>query len=101
MIKVNAQWVSPVCVEDALASHRLVAECAVGSMSIDTITRPMAYVVLVPGIKPSPALVIELKKHIQSQLPNYMCPASILFLVKLPRTPTGKIQRFKLREELP
>ncbi|HLF22625.1 MAG TPA: hypothetical protein VI565_01785, partial [Burkholderiales bacterium] len=56
------------------------------------------YVVLKPGNSASPPLAEELKKHVKSRLAPYKYPRWIEFVDDLPKTPTGKIQRFKLRE---
>jgi len=98
MIKVGAQWVSPLLVEDALQSHPAVTDCAVAAVSAGTLTRPGAFVVLNAGAEQSPALERNLRLHIQARLPEYMCPVSFKFMEELPRTSTGKIQRFMLRE---
>jgi benzoate-CoA ligase len=99
MIKVGALWVSPVQVEDALRSHPAVADCAVAAVSVGTFTRPGAFVVLKPGTMLTPALTQELRLHILARLPDYMCPVSFRFMEELPRTSTGKLQRFRLREK--
>ena len=100
MIKVAAQWVSPVMVEDALRSHPAVADCAVAAVMVGALVRPGAFVVLSSGVKQTPDLVKELKRHVRSRLPDYMCPACFRFPDELPRTTTGKLQRFRLREHL-
>jgi benzoate-CoA ligase len=100
MIKSGACWVSPSKVEDALASHPAVAECAVAAVKVGAFCRPGAFVVLTPGTKQSPALARELKSHIMARLPDYMCPVRFRFMAELPRTSTGKVQRFLLREHI-
>jgi benzoate-CoA ligase len=99
MIKVGALWVSPLLVEDALHSHPAVADCAVAAVSAGTLTRPGAFVVLKPGAEQAPTLAQELRLHILARLPDYMCPVSFRFMEELPRTSTGKLQRFRLREK--
>lgn len=99
MIKVDAQWVSPVMVEDVLRSHPAVADCAVAAVTVGALVRPGAFVILSSGREPSPELVRELKEHVMSRLPNHMCPARFRFLADLPRTSTGKVRRFCLREQ--
>ena len=96
MIKVAAQWVSPVIVEEALRGHPVVMDCAVAAVTVGTLVRPEAFVVLSPGVKQRPILSKELRKHVQSLLPDYMCPVRFHFRDELPRTSTGKIQRFRL-----
>ncbi len=98
MIKVDAQWVSPVIVEEVLRSHPAVAECAVVAVTVYGLARPGAFVVLSPGIEQTPDLTHELTEFLKSQLPDYMCPARFRFLDDLPRTSTGKIKRSQLRE---
>lgn len=98
MIKVGALWVSPVRVEEALRSHPAVADCAVAAVPAGTLISPGAFVVLKPGTEQTPALAQELRLHILSRLPDYMCPVSFRFLEELTRTSTGKLKRFKLRE---
>ena len=97
MIKSGGCWVSPFTVEDALRSHPVVADCAVAAVPVGTINRSGAFVVLTPGTEQTPALAGELRRHIRERLPAYMCPVRFRFMAELPRTSTGKIQRFKLR----
>ncbi len=99
MIKSGGQWVSPVPVEEALLRHPAVAECAVASVKAGSLFKPGAFIILAPGIEQSRELLKELRSHMQRQLPEYMCPARYSFVSDLPRTATGKIQRFMLREK--
>jgi benzoate-CoA ligase len=98
MIKAGAHWVSPVTVEDALRGHPAVADCAVAAVSVGTLIKPGAFVVLTPGTEQTPGLTGELRAHVMARLPDYMCPVRFRFMEELPRTSTGKIQRFRLRE---
>ena len=98
MIKVGALWVSPVQVEETLRSHPAVADCAVAAVSAGTLIRPGAFVVIKPGTEQPSALAQELRLYILARLPDYMCPVSFQFMEELPRTSTGKLQRFSLRE---
>jgi benzoate-CoA ligase family protein len=99
MLKVGGQWVSPIDVETALLAHTSVHECAVvGREDGDELTKPMAFVVLRAGFGPSPALAAELQQFVRETLPEYKRPRWIEFLPQLPRTATGKLQRFKLRQ---
>ena len=99
MLKVSGQWVSPVEVEGALIAHPAVLECAVvGDMDSDELVKPRAYVVLNQGYDPSPALANELKAFVKERLASFKYPRWIDFVAELPKTATGKIQRFKLRE---
>ena len=99
MLKVGGQWVSPVEVEAALISHPAVLESAVvGDMDADELIKPRAYVVLNAGYEASPALADELKAFVKQRLAAFKYPRWIDFVAELPKTATGKIQRFKLRE---
>lgn len=98
MIKVAGQWVSPVQVEGVLGEHPAVAECAVTAVTVDTLARPAAFVVPAAGAEASPGLAAELRGWLRARLPDHMCPARFRFLEALPRTATGKVQRFRLRD---
>jgi benzoate-CoA ligase len=98
MIKTGAHWISPAPVENALLTHPAVAECAVAAVSAGVLLKPGAFVVLASGTVRTPTLVRELREHLLARLPEYMCPARFRFMKQLPRTATGKIQRFRLRE---
>jgi benzoate-CoA ligase len=99
MLKVSGIYVSPAEVEAALITHPAVLEAAVvGRPDEDGLTKPVAYVVLRLGIAGSPDLAIELKQHVKALLAPYKYPRWIEFLGELPKTATGKIQRFRLRE---
>jgi len=98
MLKVGGQWVSPVEVEGALIAHPAVLEVAVvGEFDADRLVKPKAYVVLKSGNQPSDALADELKAFVRERLAPFKYPRWIQFLPELPKTATGKIQRFKLR----
>jgi acyl-coenzyme A synthetase/AMP-(fatty) acid ligase len=98
MLKVGGQWVSPVEVEGALIAHPAVLEAAVvGDMDADELVKPKAYIVLNQGFQPSEALANELKAFVKDQLAVFKYPRWIEFVPELPKTATGKIQRFKLR----
>jgi benzoate-CoA ligase len=99
MLKVSGMYVSPVEVESALITHPAVLEAAViGEQDGDGLTKPLACVVLQQTAAPDPALAEELKRHVKSLLAPHKYPRWIEFLPDLPKTATGKIQRFKLRE---
>jgi 2-aminobenzoate-CoA ligase len=86
-------------VETALAEHPAVAECAVvGAPDERRGQIVMAYVVLNAGYTGDEAMVTELQEHVKSTIAPYKYPRAIEFLAALPRTATGKIQRFKLRQ---
>jgi acyl-coenzyme A synthetase/AMP-(fatty) acid ligase len=63
----------------------------------ELLVRPEAYVVLQPGRQPGVELEVELREHVRAQLAHYKCPRDFHFVQELPKTATGKIQRFKLR----
>jgi benzoate-CoA ligase len=99
MLKVGGQWVSPVEVENVLMSLDSVHECGVvGYEDRDGLIKPMAFVVLRQGVEQSPDRAAELEQFVRSQLAEFKRPRRIAFLPELPKTATGKIQRFKLRE---
>jgi benzoate-CoA ligase family protein len=96
MLKVGGQWVSPFEVESALGAHDAVLEAAVvGHTDDDGLTKPKAFVVLKPG---KTADVKELQAFVKERLAPFKYPRWIEFLAELPKTATGKIQRFKLRK---
>jgi benzoate-CoA ligase len=98
MLKVSGMYVSPVEVEAALASHAAVLEAAVvGQRDGNQLVKPKAYIVLKPGESGSDALKAALQRHVKDTLAPYKYPRWIEFLDELPKTATGKIQRFKLR----
>ncbi|QYF94019.1 AMP-binding protein [Massilia sp. PAMC28688] len=85
-------------VEDALMRHPAVLECGVVGRPDDERGQVVeAHVVLKPGFAEGETLVRELQDHVKAQIAPYKYPRSVKFLAKLPRTETGKLQRFKLR----
>ncbi len=99
MLKVSGMYVSPIEVESALITHQSVLEAAVvGKEDEQKLVKPLAFVVLKPGSQSSGELAEELKQHVKSRLAPYKYPRWIEFVADLPKTATGKIQRFKLRE---
>jgi benzoate-CoA ligase family protein len=98
LFKVGGLWVSPVEVEAVLASHPAVLACGVvGQAEQSELIKPKAFVQLQPDYAPSPDLVRDLLRHCGAQLAAHKCPRWIEFVEELPRTATGKLQRFKLR----
>jgi benzoate-CoA ligase len=96
MLKVSGIYVSPFEVESTLVQHPAVLEAAViGVNDSDGLTKTKAYVVLKAGQSASEA---ELKAFVKDRLAPYKYPRSIEFIAELPKTATGKIQRFKLRD---
>ena len=98
MIKVSGLWVSPVEVENTLGDHDAVAEAAAVGVDVEGLTRVKAYVVLREGHESSDELVEELQEWSKNNLRRYQYPHVVEFIDELPKTATGKIQRFKLRE---
>ena len=99
MLKVGGQYVSPVEVESALITHPAVLEAAViGKEDEQKLVKPQAFVVLKAGSNGSAELAEELKQHVKAKLAPYKYPRWIEFIGELPKTATGKIQRFKLRQ---
>ena len=85
--------------EDALNGHPAVLEAAVvGKEDDDRLVKPKAYVVLRDAVQISERLADELKAHVKSTIAPYKYPRWIEFCDSLPKTATGKIQRFKLRD---
>ena len=100
MLKVSGQYVSPFEVEAALMRHDAVQEAAVvGRTGSDGLTKTLAYVVLKPGQGGDAQLAQALQAFVKDQLAPHKYPREIRFLSELPKTATGKIQRFKLRED--
>lgn len=98
MLKSAGCWVSPAVVEEVLRDYPAVAECAVVATRVGGLSVPGAFIVLGREVTESPELVGALRRHCRERLPDHMCPARIRFVTELPRTSTGKVQRFKLRE---
>jgi 4-hydroxybenzoate-CoA ligase len=99
MLKVGGVWVSPFEVEEALISHPAVLEAAVvGHQDRDGLTKPKAFVILRDASLDAEALVEELQTHVKQRIGVWKYPRWIEFVATLPKTATGKIQRFRLRE---
>ena len=100
MFKVSGMWVSPFDVEAALVSHEAVLEAAViGKEDADGLIKPKAFIVLKNGFKADDLLLETLKVHVKVKAGPWKFPRWIELRSNLPRTATGKLQRFKLREE--
>jgi len=99
MIKVSGLWVSPIEIESVLLEHKAVAESAVVGITVDGFTRIKAFVIARPDAVTGDALVAELQEHCKSRLQRFQYPHMIEFVTELPKTVTGKIQRYKLREQ--
>ena len=100
MLKVGGIYVSPFEVEGALIKHDAVMEAAVvGHPDRDELIKPKAFVVLNTGAAASPELEQALKDFVRADLASFKYPRWIEFVAELPKTATGKIQRFKLRAD--
>ena len=98
MLKVGGIWVSPVEIENTLAEHPAVQEAGVvGRKDADALEKPLAYVVLAAGHQPSAELARELQDFVRAKIADYKRPRWVEFVDALPKTATGKTQRFKLR----
>ncbi len=98
MLKVGGIWVSPLEVEACLIEHPAVLEVGVvGRADHDALVKPCAYVVLKDGRAPSAELAAELQTFVKKRLAPYKYPRWIEFRPELPKTSTGKIQRYRLR----
>ena len=98
MLKVSGMYVSPFEVEAALLTHPDVLEAAViGAEDEQRLVKPRAYVVTRPGVAGSAELAQALKQHVKDRLAPFKYPRWVEFIPELPKTATGKIQRFKLR----
>jgi len=99
MLKVSGQYVSPIEVESALMGHDAVLECAVvGKSDGQGLIKTIAYVVLQDKNHDATAMEVELKTFVKTRLTPHKYPREIVFVDDLPKTATGKIQRFRLRE---
>ena len=98
MLKVGGQWVSPAEVESAIVEHPKVLECAVvGYEDVEGLVKPRAFVVLKDG-DGDDDLARDIQEFVKGRIAPYKYPRQIVFTKELPKTATGKIQRFKLRE---
>ncbi|HEX7382533.1 MAG TPA: benzoate-CoA ligase family protein [Nevskiaceae bacterium] len=99
MLKVSGQYVSPAEVEATLVGNDAVLEAAViGVENAQGLMRTKAFVVLKQGVEGSEALRQQLHDYVKTQLTPHKAPKQLEFVAELPKTATGKIQRFRLRE---
>jgi benzoate-CoA ligase family protein len=99
MMKVGGIWVSPTEVEGVINEHEAVLECAVvGIVNEQNLINPVAYVVLQRGADGGVEVEEALRLHVRDRLAHFKCPHDFYFVAELPKTATGKIQRYKLRE---
>jgi len=100
MLKVGALWCSPFEIEATLIEHPKVLEAAVvGRADEDELTKPEAFVVLNDAADASDGMADDLREHCREKLARYKYPRWFNFVDELPKTATGKIQRFRLRAE--
>ncbi|HUQ85956.1 MAG TPA: benzoate-CoA ligase family protein [Vicinamibacterales bacterium] len=100
MMKAGGIWVSPVEIESVLIDHEAVHECAVvGRDDGHGLLKPFAYVVLKSQIAGTPELAGALQTFVRERLAEYKRPRGVEFVSELPKTATGKLQRYKLREK--
>jgi benzoate-CoA ligase family protein len=98
MLKAGGIWVSPVEIENVLIDHEAVQECAViGRDDGHGLSKPFAYVVLKADVTGTPDLAAALQAFVRERLAEYKRPRGVEFVSELPKTATGKLQRFKLR----
>jgi benzoate-CoA ligase len=99
MMKVSGQFVWPTEVEGILQGHPAVLESGVTGAADDAgLLKPVAYVVLADGREPSPELAHELQEFVKRNTARHKYPRAVIFVDALPKTATGKIKRFELRE---
>jgi benzoate-CoA ligase family protein len=99
MMKVSGMWVSPIEVENALLGDERVAEAAVVGVADGAgLVKPVAYIVLVAGLQPHPDIAHAIQETVRARLVHYKCPREFHFVAELPKTVTGKIQRYLLRD---
>ena len=96
-LKVSGEWVSPIEMENVLLEHAAVNEAAVVGVTIDGVMRIRAVIIL--NEAETATLKTELQEWCKQRLQRYQYPHRIDFVTELPKTASGKIQRFKLREE--
>ncbi|MEH6473241.1 MAG: benzoate-CoA ligase family protein [Halopseudomonas sp.] len=100
MLKIGGIWVSPIEVEACIIEHSAVVECAVvPDIDSDKLVKPKAYVVLNSSSTPSEELAQQIKDYVKNTLAHYKYPRWIEFVDALPKTPTGKIKRFELKNQ--
>lgn len=99
MMKVKGMWVSPIEIEGVLLEHPGVQEAAaIGNADGNQLIKPAAYLVLKQGVNESPQLLEEVRQHVLGRLAAHKCPQRFEVVTELPKTATGKIQRYKLRQ---
>ena len=98
-MKVSGVWVSPIEIESVLLEHDAVREAAVVARPDEQqLPRTVACVVVHDGFEPTAALASGLQAFVDGRLASFKRPHHIEFHTELPKTATGKLQRFRLRE---
>jgi benzoate-CoA ligase family protein len=98
MFKSNGAWVSPLEVEEILLDHPSIHEAAViGAKDENDLTKPVAYIVVKEAVADPTTLIDGIHTFVKARMPAYKRPREIFLVSELPRTTTGKLQRFKLR----
>lgn len=101
MIKPGGLWLSPLEIEGILLEHECVNEVAVVGYALESgLEKPVAFIVTKEGYQPSQELERELIEFVRNKTNHYKCPRNIFFETELPRTASGKVQRYKLRAQL-
>ena len=99
MMKVGGIWASPTEIESTIISHPAVVECAVVAKEDQSdLIKPKAFVVLMADQTADEALETEIIEYCRERMAGYKRPRWIEFVEALPKTATGKIQRYKLRD---
>ncbi len=99
MLKVGGIWVSPIEIESTLIRHEYVSEVAVvGEKNENNLVFPKAFIVLRDGVVPTEELKEDFKLFVKQNLAPYKYPRVIEFIEELPKTATGKVQRFRLKQ---
>ena len=100
LFKSGGIWVSPIQVESTLLEHPAVAEASVvAERDSQGLEKPVAYIVLKKGIESGEKMTLAMREFTRERLAVYKCPKAFHFVEELPKTATGKIQRFKLRAQ--
>lgn len=101
VFKVNGRWVKASEIENILLDYTKIKETVVISeISENETTKIIAYIVIDNAIEASQELAEDIKRYVKSKLEHFKCPARIHFVTGIPKGPTSKIRRVKLREEL-
>jgi benzoate-CoA ligase len=97
ILKVRGMFVSPLEIEDCLASHPAIADCAViAGLDEEQMTVPEAVVVLREGHTPDDAMIASIQEHAKTRLARYKFPRLVRFVASLPRNDRGKVLRREL-----